>query len=181
MPPAGRLLLAALALQAVAAFEPVSVAIAIGAASALTGYLSYKDLYCRFAECCREKQLNASGTAAGRPGGARGARGPGPYGRQDGPAEVGGGSEDGRGLGPDSRPGSRASETDSPDRAAQPTFLSKCSDSLGLQSEEDTESSVASPSEPLRPFYVDFRCAASAQNAHIWPSVFASQQGWPGE
>ncbi|XP_032949323.1 torsin-1B-like [Rhinolophus ferrumequinum] len=59
---AGRLLLlAALAVQAVAAFEPVSVAIAIGAASALTGYLSYKDLYCRFAECCREKQpLNAS-------------------------------------------------------------------------------------------------------------------------
>lgn len=91
MPPAGRLLLAALALQAVAAFEPVSVAIAVGAASALTGYLSYKDLYCRFAECCREKPLNASGTAAGRPGGARGARGPGPCGRQDGSAQVGGG------------------------------------------------------------------------------------------
>ncbi|KAK2504445.1 hypothetical protein MC885_019314, partial [Smutsia gigantea] len=53
-----RLLLAA---HVVAAFEPISVGIAIGAASALTGYLSYKDLYCRFAECCREEQpLNAS-------------------------------------------------------------------------------------------------------------------------
>nr|XP_035926544.1 torsin-1B-like [Halichoerus grypus] len=50
-----------LAVHAVAAFEPISVAIAIGAASALTGYLSYTDLYCRFAECCREEQrLNAS-------------------------------------------------------------------------------------------------------------------------
>ncbi|OWK10557.1 hypothetical protein Celaphus_00005152 [Cervus elaphus hippelaphus] len=53
-----RLLLAA---HVVAAFEPITVGIAIGAASALTGYLSYKDLYCRFAECCRsERPLNAS-------------------------------------------------------------------------------------------------------------------------
>lgn len=60
-----------LAVHAVAAFEPITVGIAIGAATALTGYLSYTDLYCRFAECCREKQpLNASGRA-GRP--ARGA------------------------------------------------------------------------------------------------------------
>uniref|UniRef100_G1MC44 Torsin family 1 member B n=1 Tax=Ailuropoda melanoleuca TaxID=9646 RepID=G1MC44_AILME len=50
-----------LAVHAVAAFEPITVGIAIGAATALTGYLSYTDLYCRFAECCREKQpLNAS-------------------------------------------------------------------------------------------------------------------------
>ena len=56
-----RLLLAA---HVAAAFEPISLGIAIGAASALTGYLSYTDLYCRFAECCREEQpLNASGTA----------------------------------------------------------------------------------------------------------------------
>ncbi|XP_068408889.1 torsin-1B isoform X2 [Eschrichtius robustus] len=53
-----RLLLAA---HVAAAFEPISLGIAIGAASALTGYLSYTDLYCRFAECCREEQpLNAS-------------------------------------------------------------------------------------------------------------------------
>ncbi|MBZ3888231.1 Torsin-1B [Sciurus carolinensis] len=54
-------LLLLLAAHAVAAFDPLSVGIAIGAASALTGYLSYRDLYCRFAECCREEQrLNAS-------------------------------------------------------------------------------------------------------------------------
>ncbi|XP_058528122.1 torsin-1B isoform X1 [Ochotona princeps] len=53
-----RLLLAA---QAAAAFEPVSVALAVGAVSALTGYLSYTDWYCRFAECCgEERPLNAS-------------------------------------------------------------------------------------------------------------------------
>ncbi|XP_058549818.1 torsin-1B isoform X2 [Neofelis nebulosa] len=50
-----------LAAHVVAAIEPISVGIALGAASALTGYLSYTDLYCRFAECCREEQrLNAS-------------------------------------------------------------------------------------------------------------------------
>lgn len=92
-----RLLLAA---QAAAAFEPISVGIAIGAASALTGYLSYRDLYCRFAECCREEQpLNASGTAAGGPGGALGA---GPSVRR------GGGREDGWDLAPDSSRASRA-------------------------------------------------------------------------
>ncbi|XP_004375811.1 torsin-1B [Trichechus manatus latirostris] len=53
-----RLLLAA---QVVSAFEPISIGIAIGAASALTGYLSYTGFYCRFAECCRPEQpLNAS-------------------------------------------------------------------------------------------------------------------------
>ncbi|XP_043841680.1 LOW QUALITY PROTEIN: torsin-1B [Dromiciops gliroides] len=42
-------------------FEPISVGIAIGAASALTGYLSSPNFYCRFVECCREEQpLNAS-------------------------------------------------------------------------------------------------------------------------
>lgn len=66
-----RLLLAA---HVVAAFEPITVGIAIGAASALTGYLSYKDLYCRFAECCRsERPLNASGTAGLPWRGSRGA------------------------------------------------------------------------------------------------------------
>ncbi|XP_019493675.1 PREDICTED: torsin-1B isoform X2 [Hipposideros armiger] len=65
MPLAGRLAGGAalgllLAAQAVAALEPISTAIAIGAASALTGYLS-KDVYCRFAECCpKEQPLNAS-------------------------------------------------------------------------------------------------------------------------
>lgn len=52
-----------------AAFEPVSVTIAIGAVSALTGYLYNTDLYCRFTECCHEERpLNASGTC-GRAGG----------------------------------------------------------------------------------------------------------------
>ncbi|XP_012382427.1 torsin-1B isoform X3 [Dasypus novemcinctus] len=66
MPP-GRWLRSAAALlllltaQMVTAFEPISVGIAIGTASALAGYLSYTDLYCRFAECCRKEQpLNAS-------------------------------------------------------------------------------------------------------------------------
>lgn len=78
MPPAARLGCAAalgplLAAHVVAAIEPISVGIALGAATALTGYLSYRDLYCRFAECCREEQrLNASGRA-GRPREGRGA------------------------------------------------------------------------------------------------------------
>lgn len=58
-----------------AAFEPVSVGIAIGAVSALTGYLSYTDFYCRFTECCHEERpLNTSGMCprAGR-GGREGA------------------------------------------------------------------------------------------------------------
>lgn len=67
-----RLLLVA---HVAAAFDPVSVGLVIGAASALTGYLSYTDLYCRFAECCREEQpLNASGTRVGREGGRVGPR-----------------------------------------------------------------------------------------------------------
>ncbi|KAM9207240.1 torsin-1B isoform 2-T2 [Dugong dugon] len=50
-----------LAVQVVSAFEPISIGIAVGAASALTGYLSYTGFYCRFAECCRPEQpLNAS-------------------------------------------------------------------------------------------------------------------------
>ncbi|XP_059514271.1 torsin-1B-like isoform X1 [Myotis daubentonii] len=50
-----------LAAQAVAAIEPISVGIAIGAASVITGYLSYRNLYCRFAECCGEQRpLNAT-------------------------------------------------------------------------------------------------------------------------
>ncbi|KAH0615438.1 hypothetical protein JD844_004663 [Phrynosoma platyrhinos] len=36
----------------VAALEPVSVGLAIGAASALTGYLSSPRFYCSFVECC---------------------------------------------------------------------------------------------------------------------------------
>lgn len=73
-----RLLLAA---HVAAAFEPISLGIAVGAASALTGYLSYKDLYCRFAECCREQPLNASGMAGLPRRGSRGA-GSAPRGRQ---------------------------------------------------------------------------------------------------
>lgn len=64
---------ALLAAHAAAAFEPVSVGIAIGAVSALTGYLSYTDFYCRFTECCQEERpLNTSGMC---PQGERGARG----------------------------------------------------------------------------------------------------------
>ncbi|XP_032758724.1 torsin-1B [Rattus rattus] len=52
---------ALLAAHVAAAFEPVSVGIAIGAVSALTGYLSYSDFYCRFTECCHEERpLNTS-------------------------------------------------------------------------------------------------------------------------
>lgn len=80
-----------LAAQAVAAFEPISVGIAIGAASVITGYLSYRDLYCRFAECCRKQRpLNATGRRLGGwAAGRGGARGPGP---EAGEAEGGGAS-----------------------------------------------------------------------------------------
>lgn len=67
MHPAGRLggtaaLRLLLAAHVAAAFEPITLGIAIGTASVLTGYLSYTELFCRFAECCREEQpLNASG------------------------------------------------------------------------------------------------------------------------
>lgn len=62
---------ALLAARVAAAVEPVSMAIAIGAASILTGYLSYSGAFCRFSECCNEERtLNASGTCprAGRGG-----------------------------------------------------------------------------------------------------------------
>lgn len=62
---------ALLAARVAAAVEPVSMAIAIGAASLLTGYLSYSGAFCRFSECCHEERtLNASGTCprAGRGG-----------------------------------------------------------------------------------------------------------------
>ncbi|XP_057611760.1 torsin-1B [Chionomys nivalis] len=52
---------ALLAARVAAAVEPVSMAIAIGAASLLTGYLSYSGAFCRFSECCNEERtLNAS-------------------------------------------------------------------------------------------------------------------------
>ncbi|XP_054986576.1 torsin-1B [Sorex araneus] len=66
MPPAGRLWGAAalwllLAARTAAAFEPISVGLAIGVAASLTGVLLNRDLYCRFAECCQEERpLNAS-------------------------------------------------------------------------------------------------------------------------
>ncbi|XP_028918570.1 torsin-1B [Ornithorhynchus anatinus] len=61
-PPLALLLPALLGLAGPAqSFEPISLGIAIGAASALTGYLSYPDFYCRFVECCRdERPLNAT-------------------------------------------------------------------------------------------------------------------------
>ncbi|XP_037001298.2 torsin-1B [Artibeus jamaicensis] len=47
--------------EAVAAFEPISVALAIGVASIYVAY-RHPALYCHFAECCgEEKPLNASG------------------------------------------------------------------------------------------------------------------------
>lgn len=100
MPAAGRLgggaaLWLLLAAQTVAAIDPVSVSIAFGVASVLTGYVTYTDLYCRFAECCPEKQrLNETGRT-GRPAGARGAPGTGPA-----ALTRGGGRE--RGQGPPS-------------------------------------------------------------------------------
>ncbi|CAH6788873.1 torsin-1B [Phodopus roborovskii] len=46
---------ALLAARIAAAVEPVSMAIAIGAVSALTGFLSYSKVHCRFTECCEEQ------------------------------------------------------------------------------------------------------------------------------
>ncbi|XP_060106629.1 torsin-1B [Heteronotia binoei] len=46
-----------------AALEPISVGIAIGAASALTGYLSYPGFYCGFVECCPGERDRPNGTA----------------------------------------------------------------------------------------------------------------------
>ncbi|XP_020829240.1 torsin-1B isoform X1 [Phascolarctos cinereus] len=60
-PPPLPLLLLLLMAPGAEPFEPITVGIAIGAASALTGYLSYPDFYCRFVECCHEEQpVNAS-------------------------------------------------------------------------------------------------------------------------
>lgn len=70
---AGAALWLLLGAEAVAAFEPITVVFAVGAASIYIAY-QYPALYCRFAECCgEEKPLNASGTA-GRWRGARDAR-----------------------------------------------------------------------------------------------------------
>ncbi|KAJ6652284.1 hypothetical protein lerEdw1_012770 [Lerista edwardsae] len=60
-----------LVLGAAAALEPISVGIAIGAASALTGYLSSPRFYCAFVECCPQEQDRPNGTGTGT--GARGA------------------------------------------------------------------------------------------------------------
>ncbi|XP_053328805.1 torsin-1B [Spea bombifrons] len=63
----GQLLgLLALLFGPVKALEPISVGIAIAAASALTGYLSSPDFYCgRLVECCRDGQpLNATALEA---------------------------------------------------------------------------------------------------------------------
>lgn len=130
MHPAGRLggtaaLRLLLAAHVAAAFEPITLGIAIGTASVLTGYLSYTELFCRFAECCREEQpLNASGTA-GLAGGARGARGTGPRRRQRPAHRAHPLGQEGarRGLSPDSSLEAVSSGTDSPDREALPEFL----------------------------------------------------------
>ncbi|KAL7980865.1 hypothetical protein Chor_002019 [Crotalus horridus] len=50
--PAGLLALLLLGALRSAALEPVSVSLAIGAASMLTGYLSSPRFYCAFVECC---------------------------------------------------------------------------------------------------------------------------------
>ena len=76
---AGTALWLLLAAEAVAAFEPISVALAIGVASIYVAY-RHPALYCRFAECCgEEKPLNASGTA-GRLEGREGRKGQNPAG-----------------------------------------------------------------------------------------------------
>lgn len=64
-----------LLLPGLAALEPLSVGLAIGVASALTGYLSHPSFYCSYVECCPGSghRLNATGTGEGR--GFRGAVG----------------------------------------------------------------------------------------------------------
>ena len=54
-----------LLLPGLAALEPLSVGLAIGVASALTGYLSHPSFYCSYVECCPSAghRLNATGTA----------------------------------------------------------------------------------------------------------------------
>uniref|UniRef100_A0A8D0L924 Torsin n=1 Tax=Sphenodon punctatus TaxID=8508 RepID=A0A8D0L924_SPHPU len=56
-------LLPLLVLQSSAALEPISVGIAIGAASALTGFLSSPNFYCRFVECCPGEGAQPNRTA----------------------------------------------------------------------------------------------------------------------
>lgn len=65
-----------LLLPGLAALEPLSVGLAIGVASALTGYLSHPNFYCSYVECCpgAGHRINATGTAG--TGGARWARQP---------------------------------------------------------------------------------------------------------
>ncbi|XP_020650485.3 torsin-1B [Pogona vitticeps] len=47
------------------ALEPISVGLAVGAASALTGFLSWPRFYCRFLECCpgEQEEDRPNGTA----------------------------------------------------------------------------------------------------------------------
>lgn len=56
-----------LLLPGLAALEPISVGLAIGVASALTGYLSHPRFYCNYVECCPSAghRLNATGTGRG--------------------------------------------------------------------------------------------------------------------
>lgn len=62
-----------LLLPGLAALEPLSVGLAIGVASALTGYLSHPRFYCNYVECCPSagQRLNATGTAGAWGGGTR--------------------------------------------------------------------------------------------------------------
>ncbi|XP_040461395.1 torsin-1B-like isoform X1 [Falco naumanni] len=55
-----------LLLPGLAALEPLSVGLAIGVASAITGYLSHPRFYCRYVECCPsgEQRLNAAALKA---------------------------------------------------------------------------------------------------------------------
>nr|XP_047910938.1 torsin-1B [Anser cygnoides] len=59
---AGLLLPLLLLLPGLAALEPLSVGLAIGVASALTGYLSHPSFYCSYVECCPSAghRLNAT-------------------------------------------------------------------------------------------------------------------------
>lgn len=74
---AGLLLPLLLLLPGLAALEPLSVGLAIGVASALTGYLSHPNFYCSYVECCPSAghRLNATGTGVGTRGRGRGVAG----------------------------------------------------------------------------------------------------------
>lgn len=75
-------------LPGLAALEPLSVGLAIGVASALTGYLSHPRFYCSYVECCPRagQRLNATGTAGA--GGGRAAPELGPVTGQRGPGRA---------------------------------------------------------------------------------------------